>query len=41
MLAQFMMEARRQDSEVYPPKTLFQVITSLQHYLKENGNRSK
>ena len=38
-VSQFIMEARRQDSEVYPPKTLFQIIASLQcHlYLRENG----
>ena len=28
---------RRQDSEVYPPKTLFQIIASLQCHLRENG----
>ena len=37
LLAQFIMEARSQDSEVYPPNTLFQIIASLQHDLRENG----
>ena len=37
LLAQFIMEARSQDSEVYPPKTLFQIIASLQRHLRENG----
>ena len=37
LLPQFIMEARRQDSEVYPPKTLFQIIASLQRHLRENG----
>ena len=36
-ISQFIMEARRQDSEVYPPKTLFQIIASLQCHLRENG----
>ena len=35
LLAQFTMEARRQDSEVYLPKTLFQIIASLQRHLRE------
>ena len=38
LLAQFIMEARSQDSEVYPPKTLFQIIASLQRHLREMVN---
>ena len=29
-VSQFITEAKRQDSEVYPPKPLFQIIASLQ-----------
>ena len=34
LLAQFIMETRSQDSEVYPPKILFQIIASLQCHLR-------
>ena len=40
-IAEFIMEERRQDSEVYLPKTLLQIIASLQRHLRENGNRFK
>lgn len=36
-LCRFVMEARRQDREFYPPMTLYGIVTDIQRYLCEHG----
>ena len=38
-LCRFVMEARRQDGDPYPPQTVYALITGLQRYLRAEGRR--
>ena len=38
-LCRFVIEARRQDGDPYPPQTVYALITGLQRYLRAEGRR--